>query len=44
MQDEIWRLTEAGVRATNRKIRWRERFIATWLPLRLQPGYEYRRK
>ncbi len=44
MQDEIWRLVEIGVRDTQRQIRWREKFIAAWLPMRFQPGYEYRRK
>ena len=44
MQHEIFELIEAGVRDTERQIRWRQAFIAEWLPERFQPGYEYRRK
>lgn len=43
-QHEIFDLVERGVRDTERAIRWREAFIAAWLPARFQPGYEFRRK
>ena len=43
-QHEIFDLIEMGVRDTDRQIRWRQAFIADWLPARFRPGYEYRRK
>lgn len=44
LQDEISILIEAGGRDTQRQIRWRQKFIDDWLPMHLQPGFEYRQK
>lgn len=37
-EDEIFQLIEAGCSDANCQIRWRQKFIRSWLPSRFQPG------